>query len=434
MEPIDILEFVECSLNGYWEKATVTLQKDLLGTEDSTRYEWGLVVAPGLESLAMRELLDCAKSLTLSLLEPKQQAGLIAFSSETLAPLWLNEHLRLPTRLLLRVARFRCRDFPKLFKKVNQIPWGQWLNTGQSLRIEVTSRQSRLNMKKRLQETVESGIKKSLQQNVASAASPVIGGKSIPKIEKARRIYVRVDQDVVLLSMDTSGLALYKRGFRRGTNKAPVRETLAAACLAYMSNFQGKDAPAVLLDPMMGSGVFLLEAMLSGYQGSLKRNYAFQQWRFPIPSKPVLASARTKFSKLIGIEWDEDSYAAAAVNLEKQHRWLARFTAAENLPARQLVQQSFLDVVMQPEETRLAWVVLNPPYDRRLEFKGFASLEDLLEKLKVQFHPELIGILWPAEKTKGRIRVSYDLVGRLRFKNGGIPIDFLVFRRPQSLI
>jgi 23S rRNA G2445 N2-methylase RlmL len=184
---------------------------------------------------------------------------------------------------------------------------------------------------------------------------------------------------------------------------------------------------------MMGSGVFLLEAMLSGYVGPLRRNYGFQQWQRPIPSKPELPAGKAKFSKLMGVELDEDSFLAATDNLEKQHRWMLRSISRENLPQRQLLQQNFMDVEMRAEEMRQAWLVLNPPYDRRLEFNGFSGLEELLEKLKDKFLPELIGILWPAEKAKGRIRVTYDLVGRLRFKNGGIPIDFLVFKRPTSL-
>jgi 23S rRNA G2445 N2-methylase RlmL len=173
--------------------------------------------------------------------------------------------------------------------------------------------------------------------------------------------------------------------------------------------------------------------MLSGYVGPLRRNYGFQQWQRPIPSKPELPAGKAKFSKLMGVELDEDSFLAATDNLEKQHRWMLRSISRENLPQRQLLQQNFMDVEMRAEEMRQAWLVLNPPYDRRLEFNGFSGLEELLEKLKDKFLPELIGILWPAEKAKGRIRVTYDLVGRLRFKNGGIPIDFLVFKRPTSL-
>ncbi|MCB0361393.1 MAG: hypothetical protein KDD35_01640 [Bdellovibrionales bacterium] len=202
-----------------------------------------LVIPPGLESLALEELQVKSRLLAEdSSLDYSgvnlQQAEVVSGGIELNLALkegWiLNNYLRIPTRILQRLERFRCRDYSQIKKKVSRWPWYQYLRDGE-IRVHVSSHNSRLNMKKRLVSSVVEGIGEAKKRQAFRK----------PHLEIPQNIYIRIEADQATLSLDTSGEFLFRRGYKEYVTKAPMRETLASA-LYWLASAGQKVEPMAL--------------------------------------------------------------------------------------------------------------------------------------------------------------------------------------------
>lgn len=216
------------------------------------------VTAPGLEAVCAAELQQVLGVAC------RAELGGVAFAGAPrelyLANLWS----RCASRILVRVGDFPARDFPGLYRKALQLPWGRYVRPGTALEVRATSRSSRLVHTGRLAETVSEAVRKSLGDGSADTGVP------------EQLIVVRVDNDHCQISIDSSGELLHRRGFRAAGAQAPLRETLAAGILQLL----GWNGDEPLVDPMCGSGTFLVEAaMLAARQApGAGRDFAFMHW------------------------------------------------------------------------------------------------------------------------------------------------------------
>ena len=129
------------------------------------------------------------------------------------------------------------------------------------------------------------------------AITDIVGA---PLATDGLRVMLRIDDDLATISMDTSGEGLHKRGSKQFTGKAPLRETMAAGFLRQM----GYDGSQPVLDPMCGSGTFLLEAaeIAAGLAPGRGRDFAFEHFAgaaklHPVP--PVSRNARATLFRLL---------------------------------------------------------------------------------------------------------------------------------------
>jgi len=216
------------------------------------------VVSPGLETVCSEELT------TLGLTSHEITAGGIAFPGK-LRDLYLtNLWLRTASRILVRFAEFRSRDFPDLYHRAHRLPWGRFIRPETALSFRVTSHSSRLNHTTRIAETLE------------SATNQALGRSTNPVGKNPQMVMVRVVDDQVVISIDSSGELLHRRGYRQSVTVAPLRETLAAGVLMLL----GWKGTTPLTDPLCGSGSFLLEgALIARNQApGLNRPFAFMNW------------------------------------------------------------------------------------------------------------------------------------------------------------
>jgi len=216
------------------------------------------VVSPGLEQV-------CAKELTaLGLSRVKIVPGGVEFSGRLADIYRANLWSRCASRVLVRLGSFRCRAFPDLYHRALRLPWGRFLRKETAVEIRVTCHHSRLMHGRRIAETLEAAIDKTL-------------GREQPSPQKPEQLLLaRMINDELFLSIDSSGPLLHRRGYRRSATRAPLRETLAAGILLLL-DWQ----PTVpLTDPMCGTGSFILEgAMLaSGRAPGIGREFAFMNW------------------------------------------------------------------------------------------------------------------------------------------------------------
>jgi len=368
--------------------------------------EFFLVALPGLEDVILNEVKDWFPELEATAIH-----GGVTVKAPLKTGLAMNLCLKTPTRILLRISTFRCRDFPKLFQSIAKTPWKTWLDLSCEMKVHASTRLSRLKIKARIEETCMDGW---LEYKEKNRKTTVRG--------KEQNLYVRFLNDECSLSLDTSGERLHKRGERQNIGTAPLRETIAAAMI-QMAGRNDSDAKSVeLIDPMMGSGTFLLEAA-GRDQLVEKREFAFDNFTEQPEENLSLKAERPKFSKLIGFEADKKTMQAARANLDKGHVQLptelyaADFFKADPLPAA---------------ESR-RWLLVNPPYGERIKVKE--PLKEYYEELFLACErvakPDLAYFLLPSKVVKGKFNLplQWKVIEKRPFVNGGIPVVAFGFGR-----
>lgn len=192
------------------------------------------------------------------------EAGGVAFSGRLADCLNANLHLRTATRILMRIDTFHATNPRQLEKKTAAIAWELFLPPGAPLVVRVTSHRSRLYHSDAITAAIRAGVA------ARSTGAPAL---SAPP---PQTLFVRILEDRVTLSLDSSGSPLYKRGLKSGPARAPIRETLAAGILMAAEY----DPAQPLVDPMCGSGTFTLEAAMLAKKiaPGRHRSFAFMDW------------------------------------------------------------------------------------------------------------------------------------------------------------
>lgn len=220
------------------------------------------IVSPGFEACTHRELI----ALGVEEGSMRVATGGVTFRGRFVDCQRANLHLRTATRILMRIDRFRATNPRQLKKHCGSIPWELYLAGGTRPEIKVHSQRSRLYHSDAVAGTVQEAIAERLDH----APAP-----SVPA-DFSQTVFVRLLDDRVTLSLDSSGAPLYKRGLKQGAARAPLRESLAAAMLMCA----GYDSRRPLVDPMCGSGTVSLEAamMAKGMAPGSLRKFAFMGW------------------------------------------------------------------------------------------------------------------------------------------------------------
>jgi putative N6-adenine-specific DNA methylase len=352
------------------------------------------VTIPGFENICAHEL----EMIGMSGVKPV--AGGVEFEGGLKEIYQANLWLRTASRVLVRIGQFKCRDFPALYKKTLQLPWGSYIRSQTNFQVRASSHSSRLAHSGRIGETIEAAIQRSLGDNDKTPGTP------------AQMILARMDKDICQLSVDSSGELLHRRGYREKSVAAPLRETLAAAILQLV----GWCGETPLLDPMCGSGTFPVEAALLAAKKApgAHRRFAFMHWPHYREGlwKAQLAAAGEKVRPLtVNIHAsDQDPQAVEAA----RHN-------AEKAGVRNDIEISLVGFSQLSPRNNRGLIVCNPPYGKRLE--GEQNLEllyrEMGRKLRQNFHGWSLALVCPAELARATGLPLDKIVG---FKNGGIRI------------
>jgi putative N6-adenine-specific DNA methylase len=312
-------------------------------------WNWFAVCAPGLEELLAAELAG----LGLEPLPVKPGLGGVGFSGKLEAGYLANLHLRCAGRVLLRVADFRVRTWDDLPRQAGAIAWEVFIPPGAALSIRVTLKDSNLKHSGRVAEEVFKAASQSLQK--AGLAPPRLTQAQEP----AQVILVRGKDRRCLISLDSSGGHLHKRGYRLDPGQAPLREDLAAALLMLA----GYDHNRMLLDPMCGAGTLPIEAafMARGLPAMVKRSIAMESW--PCHREPT-------WRHLVSKAHERALAAAPAPILGRDLSAVALKTASANALRAgvghdvRFDKADFFNTPPPPGPPGL--LVMNPPYGKRL--------------------------------------------------------------------
>lgn len=298
-----------------------------------------VIASPGLEAICAREMA------ALELAGLDILPGGVGFTGRLADLYQANLSLRTASRVVARVGRFRCRDFPDLYRACVRLPWGKFVRPDTPLHCRVTCRNSRLMHGGRVAETL------------LAAIGHTLGGVTVAANAGGQLLLARLVDDVVELSIDSSGDLLHRRGHRTHVAAAPLRETLAAGVLQLL----GWDGGEPLADPLCGTGTFLLEgALLASHRApGLHRRFAFMHWPgyraglWEQLCREARGAERSCPTAISGADADAGSVAAARANLAQAG--VADVVALQHRP-----------LADQPMQAGTGLVVCNPPYGKRL--------------------------------------------------------------------
>lgn len=253
-----------------------------------------------------------------------------------------NLELRGPTRVLARFASFKAQHLSQLDKRARQLPWAELLRPCEPFRVEATCTLSKIYHSGAATERVERAVADAMGAAVSDDAEVCIR--------------VRIDHDVCTVSVDTSGELLHKRGHKEAVNKAPMRETLAAMLLRQC----GYDGTETVVDPMCGSGTFVIEAaeIAAGLPPGRNRRFAFERlatfepeaWATIKRARP----GRETAVRCYGFDIDPAAIEKATAN--------ARRADVDGITEFQTRNVSLL----VPPVATPGLVIVNPPYGARL--------------------------------------------------------------------
>ncbi|WMT86275.1 class I SAM-dependent RNA methyltransferase [Pelagibacterium sp. 26DY04] len=294
-----------------------------------------LVATPGLEHAL------CAEAKALGFADPRPVRGGVDIAGNWPDVWRANLQLRGAGRVLVRIASFRANHLAQLDKRARQVPWGQVLRPDVPFKVEASCRKSKIYHSGAAAQRIETAI-------VAELGAPLA-------VDAEVRVLVRIENDLCTISVDTSGEGLYRRGHKAEVNKAPMRETLAALFLRECG-YRGTEP---VLDPMCGSGTFVIEAaeIALGLQPGRSRGFVFEKLTtFDAAHWMGMRGSLPKTTDLIfhGSDRDAGAVRMSIANAERAGVSLVtRFT------------QTPVEALERPEgEPGL--VIVNPPYGLRI--------------------------------------------------------------------
>lgn len=300
----------------------------------------------GLETLLAEDLTG------VGVRDLKQVPGGVHFVGKWAQCYAANLHSRIATRILWRVAHGRYSKEDDIYRLALDTPWPTWFVVEQTIRVDVTAVKSPLQSLEFITLRIKDAICDRFRRD--SGKRP-----SVDTREPDVRIQGFITAEECTLYVDTSGAPLYQRGLRQKTVEAPLKENLAAGIL----RFSGWQPGTPLIDPMCGSGTFLLEAaqMALGIAPGAGRDFGFGRLRnFDAPvwrqliDAARLAEKPARDGQIFGSDSSPIAVRAALANLDR-----AGLLSAVSLASGDVLE---IDAPVAGGGVMIS----NPPYGERL--------------------------------------------------------------------
>lgn len=327
-------------------------------------FEIFLVATPGLEAPLAQEATELGW-------QPVTSAGGVTIHGGWHDVWRANLWLRGATRVLARVGSFRAMHLAQLDKRARKFPWAEVLRRDLPVKVETTCKASRIYHAGAATQRIERAITEELGAPLTDDAANVVK--------------VRIEDDLVTISLDTTGESLHKRGHKEAVAKAPMRETMAAMFLREM----GFDGSQPVLDPMCGSGTFVIEAaeIARGLAPGRSRAFAFENLAsFDAAAWAALradVTPRNTQPQFFGSDRDAGAIRMSRANAERAG--VTDLTAFDCLPISDLVRPDCAPGI----------IMVNPPYGARVGNKGplFGLHAAMGEVFRTRFKGWRVGII-----------------------------------------
>ena len=297
----------------------------------------------GLESVLKYEIQKIGGT------DLKVSDGKISFTGDDNVLARANLCLATAERVFIELIEFRATTFEELFQGVKAIELERYINPDNAFPVKGYSLNSALHSVPDCQSIVKKAAVERLKAKYGISWFEETGAPI--------QIKFSILKDVVTIYLDTSGVGLHKRGYRRNSNAAPIKETLAAGII----DLARVRPDTVVCDPFCGSGTLLIEAALKALKiaPGINRRFAAEKWSCFDPKvwqeerkRAIDCVDRNAEFHAIGADIDD---AAVALALDNAHK--------AGIKSRVTIEQADIADFRQPEDST---VICNPPYGERL--------------------------------------------------------------------
>ena len=318
-----------------------------------------------------------------------------------------NYYLRTALRVLKEIEFFRFKNVEQFYIKCKDIDWQKYLGIDQSFVIHSTVGNSK---------DFSNSMFASLKAKDAIADHFRNKAGKRPNVDTENPdivIDLHIHEDTCIISLDSSGESLHKRGYRINQGEAPLNEVLAAG----MIKLSGWNGNSDFLDPMCGSGTLPIEATMIAYNipaGKFRKNYAFENW--------------SDFDQLL-----LDDVKKENTKREFKHQIYGSDISMSNLlnaqtnARRALVFNKIKFQVSDFKDLKIdlnnGMIIINPPYGERLKERDLNELYAMIgERLKHQFAGNTAWILSSSMESFKFVGLKPDL--KIDLYNGSLKCKF----------
>ncbi|MBW6495711.1 MAG: bifunctional 23S rRNA (guanine(2069)-N(7))-methyltransferase RlmK/23S rRNA (guanine(2445)-N(2))-methyltransferase RlmL, partial [Burkholderiaceae bacterium] len=293
---------------------------------------------------------------------------------------------RLASRVFLPLAEYAATTPQELYEGARNIPWSDHLDSGATFAVDATITSSEITHSRFAALKIKDAIVDVLREE--RGFRPDV---DVDKPDLRFNLYLRRNRAIV--SLDLSGESLHKRGYRHETVLAPLKENLAAAILLRIGWPKIAADGGALIDPMCGSGTFVIEAALIAADiapGLYREDFGFKRWRVHDDAlwRPLLAEARqrrevgmARLPLLCGFDSAAGAIRAARINAD-----------AAGFGGKLRFERRDVEKLVRTPGSTAGLVVVNPPYGERLGEKN--QLAPLYGTLGTRLRSEFVG--WKA--------------------------------------
>ena len=318
----------------------------------------------GLEEILSKELLSLGGREIQTINRAVAVVGDLGFVYK------INIALRTGLKVLLPLNEIQMETVEDYYDAVYEIPWEELFDEGKTFAVHVVGTNEELN------HSSFAGLK--AKDAIVDRFRDKLGVRpSVDKHEPEVPIHIHISRDTVRIYLDTSGESLHRRGYRLEAAKAPLNEVLAAGIIMH-SKWNGG---MPVLDPMCGSGTFLVEAALIAHNmpaNIYRESFAFFNWKgfeeelFVKIREGLLSRAKNYDGKFFGRDIDVYSLDAAAANIER-----SMFEDAVRLKRADFFEAD------PPAEKGL--MLINPPYNVRIQADTHRLYRQMGDTLKEKY-------------------------------------------------
>ena len=298
------------------------------------------------------------------------QDGRVLFRGDTETIAKANLCLSTAERVLIQLGQFKAFNFEELFQGVRALPLEQWIGKDDAFPVKGHALDSKLHSVPDCQ----SIIKKAAVERLKS----VYHTNWFTESGAAHPLQFTIRKNIATIYLDTTGIGLHKRGYRKNSNAAPIKETLAAGIV----DLARVHSDSIVCDPFCGSGTFLIEAAFKAMRMApgLNRRFLAEQW--------------TQIPKAV---W-QDARAEAVANIRHDAAFEAYgFDVQRRIHLMQRDISAF-----EPMENAIT--ICNPPYGERM-----------LDIQHAQSIYRIMGDVFPADKAHPCYIITPDTDFELHF-------------------
>ena len=373
----------------------------------------------GFETQLFHELREIVDPSAATI---KKQYGGIAIEAELEQAYRICLYSRLANRVFCELKTFLAANEEQLYRAVSEIDWQQHLTSRGSFSVSATLSRSSLDHSHYASLKVKDAIVDQFRERLNSR----------PSIEKQTpdiKIHLNIHRNQASLSLDLSGDSLHRRGYRTEHSGAPLKEHLAASMLAQAGWKQSISQQTHFIDPMCGSGTFVIEAAMvaADMAPGIDRDYfGFSGWSMHQREiwQELLNEAESKVnlnvkSRITAYDYDKNAIDIARSNAERAGvADLIEFKHQEIEDLRQIDEGDTL-------------IICNPPYGERLQAEqGLGNLYAVMGRVFRQFSNTDIHII---SANSGLLhRLGIPRLNKKSVKNGPIQCVIANFRIDQS--